>query len=399
MSAGAAAAEPADRNDSRLLQVDGLRAIAALSVLAFHYTTRFDQVIGHATPVGVAMPYGYLGVNLFFAISGFVIYMTLDRVRQPLDFVVSRLSRLYPTYWIAVVTTWTLVTAFSPGGYDVTWQQAIVNLTMLQNFVGVPDVDSVYWSLQVELVFYVWMLALWVSGAMRHSVSVIALWVVASLVATTVERVTSLHVPYSIKYFALMQWIPWFALGMTAYITRRDQAFRAGHALIIALSLAAIGARLEAATTMTGIVTVIAIFGASRQRLGWLAWKPLTFFGVISYPLYLVHERFGWLVIASLERSQVAAWIAVLLAFAAATGMAALLHYFVEQSSAKAIRGRYKRVAAAHPPVIFSRASWTGGCIAVIVILASAMVITSRMQKMSRDAGTGTRDALTAPLI
>jgi peptidoglycan/LPS O-acetylase OafA/YrhL len=52
-----------------------------------------------------SVPWGYLGVNLFFVISGFVIFMTLDRTLVPLDFVISRTSRLFPAYWAAIIIT------------------------------------------------------------------------------------------------------------------------------------------------------------------------------------------------------------------------------------------------------------------------------------------------------
>ena len=61
----------------RLAQLDALRGIAALAVVLFHYTTRYDQLFGHAQSPALSFPYGYLGVNLFFMISGFVILMTL----------------------------------------------------------------------------------------------------------------------------------------------------------------------------------------------------------------------------------------------------------------------------------------------------------------------------------
>jgi peptidoglycan/LPS O-acetylase OafA/YrhL len=89
---------PATRDGSRLTQVDGLRAIAALSVVLFYYTTGFDQVFVHSTPLAFNFPLGYLGVQLFFIISGFVSFLTLDAARTPTGFVVSRFSRLYPTY-------------------------------------------------------------------------------------------------------------------------------------------------------------------------------------------------------------------------------------------------------------------------------------------------------------
>ena len=90
---------------SRVVELDALRGIAALAVVAFHYTTQYGQQYGHTTPLGFGFPPGNYGVNLFFLISGFVIFMTLERARSAMDFVVSRFSRLYPAYWAAMALT------------------------------------------------------------------------------------------------------------------------------------------------------------------------------------------------------------------------------------------------------------------------------------------------------
>ena len=155
----------------RLAQLDALRGIAALAVVLFHYTTRYDQLFGHAQAPLVAFPQGWLGVNLFFMISGFVIFMTLARTARPMDFVVSRFSRLYPAYWGAIVLTFALTHAIGLPGKTVGWDVLAVNVTMVQGFFGVPHVDGVYWTLEVELLFYAWaLLSFRLGGAagLRH---------------------------------------------------------------------------------------------------------------------------------------------------------------------------------------------------------------------------------------
>ncbi|MCM2335320.1 MAG: acyltransferase family protein, partial [Pseudomonas sp.] len=89
----------------RVVELDALRGLAALAVVAFHYTTHYQAQVGHAQPLGFGFPFGNYGVHLFFLISGFVIFMTLERTRSPLDFVVSRFSRLFPAYWAAMAVT------------------------------------------------------------------------------------------------------------------------------------------------------------------------------------------------------------------------------------------------------------------------------------------------------
>ena len=89
----------------RLVEIDALRGVAALAVVLFHYTTRFTELFKPGTLPTISFPGGHYGVNLFFIISGFVIFMTLEKTARPLDFVVSRFSRLFPAYWAAIFLT------------------------------------------------------------------------------------------------------------------------------------------------------------------------------------------------------------------------------------------------------------------------------------------------------
>jgi peptidoglycan/LPS O-acetylase OafA/YrhL len=363
----------------RLTQIDGLRAIAALSVVAFHYTTRFDQIFHHITPMKFGFQYGYLGVNLFFAISGFVIYMTLDGIRAPLDFVVSRVSRLFPTYWVAVALTWTIVSIVGLTGYGVTWKEGIINLSMLQSFFSVRDVDGVYWSLQVELLFYAWMLLLWVTKLLRYSVPICIGWVLLAGMAALAESVWGVKVSFVLKHFLLLEWIPWFVLGMIAYRTMRERAFSVNHGIVIVAAIVAVAARSQISSTIAAVVVFGLVWAASRGELGFLKSRPLVFFGMISYPLYLVHEQIGWIIIAKLEAQLASPWIAIVVATLCVTALATLLHNTVEVPSSTLIRKAYKNSRYATAALNFSLTSWAIGVCLIILTVAAAFVTTARM--------------------
>ena len=138
----------------RFLELDALRGVAAMSVLFFHYTTRYHELFGHTDRVYCSFPLGSCGVNLFFMISGFVILMTLDRCKRPLDFVFARFSRLYPVYWVAVIFTFAVVSICGLPGREYSLATLVANLTMFHGLFRFADVDSVYWTLVCELCFY-----------------------------------------------------------------------------------------------------------------------------------------------------------------------------------------------------------------------------------------------------
>lgn len=188
----------------RLLEIDALRGIAAVMVVLFYYTTRFGVRYGHIDNPGWGVPWGWLGVNLFFMISGFVIFMTLDHTRHPFDFILSRFSRLYPAYWFAIAIT-TIIVAFSNLPGKTTGPLTVfTNMLMFHGLFGVKDVDSVYWSLEVELLFYAIMLGLWIVGWLNRPFHILAAWLSLQLIYAMAQRFAGVSLPYTLSHMLVL---------------------------------------------------------------------------------------------------------------------------------------------------------------------------------------------------
>ena len=205
---------------SRLAALDGLRLLAAFSVLAYHYTGINRDYWG-AKPL-VEFPtlhhlsrYGYLGVELFFIISGFVILMTAyDRTVQ--SFVASRVARLYPAYWVAILITF-LLQQFWTGGRTPTLLEALGNLTMAQNAYGFTDVQGAFWTLWVELRFYLLIGVLMAVGMTRGRLLAFAvLWPVIGQVADNngSSILSALLIP---------SYAPYFSAGIVLFLLSTDR--------------------------------------------------------------------------------------------------------------------------------------------------------------------------------
>jgi peptidoglycan/LPS O-acetylase OafA/YrhL len=141
---------------NRLSHIDAMRGLAALAVTLFHNVAYFLKPItsGSAWFWKFQTDYFDLGkfaVVIFFAISGGVIPFSLSGGKSsPIKrFLVSRFMRLYPAYWVAVLAGFVFV-------WDgpVTAKLAIGNISMLQSFFNIPNVIEVFWTLQIELIFY-----------------------------------------------------------------------------------------------------------------------------------------------------------------------------------------------------------------------------------------------------
>ena len=331
---------------ARLGELDALRGLAALGVVAFHYTTFYQQEVGHAQPLPFGFPAGNYGVHLFFLISGFVIFMTLERTRTALDFAVSRFSRLFPAYWVAMLLTAGVVYTLGMPKQQLPPGDVLANVTMLQEILGFEHLDGSYWTLQVELFFYAQMLLWFALGALKHIRWIIAAWLLLAVAyGEAVQH--HLHFSYTVRELLILRHIPFFALGILFYrvwsaprVDWRDLA-------LMALALAAIGVVQAPVYLVAGAVctAIFALFVTGL--LGWLRARPFAFLGAISYSLYLLHQAIGFALIHQLEARGMPSLGAVAVTFTAVITLAWALSRTVEQPAMAAIRGWWRRRGAA----------------------------------------------------
>lgn len=314
-----------------------------MAVVLFHATTRYNELFAPAVPAAWALPQGHHGVNLFFIISGFVIFMTLERTQRPMDFVVSRFSRLFPAYWCAIVITFAVTHALALPIKTVSAAQAAGNFLMLHGYLGIPHVDGVYWTLEVELMFYIGMFIMFRSGRMHHLVPVLMALLALRIAYAALARGFGIDLPWTLSRVLILQYLPWFCLGICIHRfvgpllaggRRRWQALAAAAVLTLALTEGV-------ATGVLAIALGLLVWGAAAGRLPALRHRVLVGLGAISYPLYLLHENIGWSVILRLSERGVPIDLATLAAIALALAMAALLHRVVEQPAMHAIRRWY----------------------------------------------------------
>jgi peptidoglycan/LPS O-acetylase OafA/YrhL len=330
--------------DGRLAEVDSLRGIAAFMVMLFHYTTRYDQLFLHTTPPFLSFPWGYLGVNLFFMISGFVIFMTLDRTKHPFDFVISRFSRLYPVYWCAVITTFFLVIALQLPGKKVDVSTAAANFLMFHGLFGVKHVDNVYWTLEIELIFYLIMLTLWCAGLLRRPLFIAYVWLGFRGVYLLAEYGAGIDLPYVFTRFLVLKYIPYFLIGISLYLSTsgREQSTTLNFGLAF-LSLVAIGAGEGVGQAVVSFFLALLFWTALRLKPQLLRSWGLIQLGILSYPLYLIHENIGWGVIFNLEKIGINSNLAIVIAVVLSVFLAFSLNKAVEIPATKKIRAFYHR--------------------------------------------------------
>jgi peptidoglycan/LPS O-acetylase OafA/YrhL len=151
------------RSTSRYQNIDALRALAAFLVLWTHTAEVFVSFAGPGNSGGQwvnaiahQLDFGRIGVITFFAISGFVIPMSLKRdgsgsaLRQ---FAIGRFFRLYPAFWVSILPG--ALTFYWIWGKPFSATDVLLNLTMIPSAFGAQPAEGLYWTLQIELSFYV----------------------------------------------------------------------------------------------------------------------------------------------------------------------------------------------------------------------------------------------------
>jgi peptidoglycan/LPS O-acetylase OafA/YrhL len=333
--------------DGRFLELDVLRGAAAFSVLLFHYLTRYNQLYALHLDVPFRFDEGPYGVQLFFVISGFVIFMTLRRCDNAADFVVSRFSRLYPAFWGAVLLTYAVGTLWPLPGQHYTPAQLAINLTMMQDLTAAPAIDGVYWSLDIELCFYGVMLALFLSGALANTARLSVLWLGAAL-ANHLLPTIGIEIPHRLQTAFVLNYAELFVAGINFYeIHARGPS--AGRAALITACLLTYWADNGTANAERILLIFALVALAVSGRLRFLCVRPLVWLGTISYSLYLTHQMIGYAVLYRLTGYGVPSTYAIPAAIAIALALASALTLTVERPAMRAIRQLYRYYRATVP--------------------------------------------------
>jgi peptidoglycan/LPS O-acetylase OafA/YrhL len=296
-------------NGDRIVRLDGLRFLAALAVVMFHYAFR-GEAVGVMPSLNLpgwfmnVSQNGYLGVNLFFMISGFVIAWSAHE-RPALDFAAARLARLYPAHLAAMTITFLVTLQFGAPHFSADWPQYAANLTMLAPLFGQPFMDGAYWSIVLELFFYAWVFLFLALGVFeKHCTRIVLVWLAIALLNEHL-----LHIKV-IRVLFLTEFAGFFSAGILMY------RWRAGLADLATLPLMALSLGVSVRTSVnllqvieqdyqtafSGPLTALLVttlyavlYAATSPRPSRIPPRIFLTLGAISYPLYLLHQHIGYI--------------------------------------------------------------------------------------------------------
>jgi peptidoglycan/LPS O-acetylase OafA/YrhL len=283
----------------RIVSLDLLRFAAALSVMWYHFTYSPTNS-GVWADLNVIARHGYLGVELFFIISGFVVLWSA-KGRTVLSFARARVLRLYPEFWPAVLISagvFAITGAFS--AESLTLSDVALNLTMVPQYLGVQYVDGVYWTLGTEIKFYVLLASLMLIRQLPR----VERWIYAVLAIQAVS--VAIDLGPVVSSLTIGRYGSLFAAGGLFFIvydegwtfTRRIGLLAAG-VISVLNGLENMGGFIRPEDlTVAAAVTTAAIIAAmfllflviiSSQAKPRFVEVAATL-GALTYPLYLLHN-------------------------------------------------------------------------------------------------------------
>lgn len=330
----------------RYPELDALRGLSVISVILFHYTFAYDNYFKSFSISRFYFTYGSLAVHLFFIISGFVIFMTLERSKAKMDFVVSRFSRLYPVYWGCMLLTLGAIYLLPiPGIHNFTFREILINMTMLQEFMKTPSIDDVYWTLKIELLFYMIMYFIYVIRKLNHINYISYLW----LAISTLSSFGLIPFKKYLDLFFILEYAPLFVAGINFYILKKNRGNLFNH-LTIGYSLLIESKWLYAHPErgLSAVLIIICVYLLFYlflyDRLSFLNHRVLVFLGGISYSLYLIHNVIGFSIIYRVRTFTDIQLLYLIVPFIISILLATLMTKFIEKPSISFIRNYYKKL-------------------------------------------------------
>lgn len=359
-SIGAANMKP----DRSILGLDVIRFFAASLVMLFHFAYWFPYTcncFAASSPwlIGVSW-WGWIGVQIFFVISGFVIALSAER-RTTAEFVRSRVLRLAPALWVFATLAWSVLIIWE--GMDI-GEASLLFAKSLILFPKGPWVDGVYWSLTLEVVFYGLIALLLANSAfvrlrlVVRAASAAGLFLAVAALAESsnllpallADAVRSMRDDYWSRYL-LISTGSYFVLGVTLYLMRKEglqrdllaaaaASFIASEIFIYFWAVREIPAIATGANAaLPGLVfacVVVAIAGMASDtggRSSAVTPKARIFIrtlGLASYPLYLVHFVTGRMIYQTLILGGLSTSVAMAAAIAICIGISVAFAVFVE---------------------------------------------------------------------
>ena len=291
----------------RIAFLDGLRGIAILLVVLYHAYARWVDVLpfGNGYANFPLFRFGWIGVELFFMISGFVILMTLENCSSFKEFLFRRWARLFPAMLVCSILVFCTALPERPSGLpelrDLVPGLTFVDPAWIEALTGSKQgvLEGAFWSIFVEFKFYIIFGMIYFFLSRRAAlISLAVIYALGSRLMNYIVTATKsdvLGVLYDTADLASGRYYAWFLFGALLYIYYK----KPGKTALLWVALSSILAILPVCLVL--ILFFMAVYSVRLQKF--LCYWPFLLLGFISYPLYLLHENAVVALTVRLDRS------------------------------------------------------------------------------------------------
>lgn len=323
-----------------IYELDYIRAISALFIVLFHYTTQYETSIGHVTPWPVNVPWGSRAVNTFFLLTG---YLTVCHYSEGgLRFMGKRFIRLWPAFAVCVVITSLCMAVLMPERLR-TVSEIVRNFTMFPGYLGARTVDGVYWTLPVEILFYFWIMVLMIGRKKGLLLFTLYGWMAVAIASAICEKVEVLSLPVKLlKMGFIVQHAHCFLLGAGIHLMNtgsKKQKWLTTPLLLLCLVGAWLWQNTGVAVWTAFWALLIWAVTSGKLRFAMKKGNPLhkclLFLAKISYTLYLLHQFIGFAIIRKIESLGGSSELWIFVPIAISILLATVVHYLVEVPAGK----------------------------------------------------------------
>lgn len=270
--------------DGRNGNLDIFRALAALSVVIFHFNAYNYLGIDYLYNI---FRHGFYGVHIFFVISGYVVPLLIyNKGRTPLKikpFLQGRFFRLYPAYiasFVLMVLLGLVIGKLQGKNLDVEILRPVnlfSHLTLTADFIGSGWYSTIYWSLAIELQFY-----LLIGVCMKYLLTLSRLARYSIFLGLMVLPVVVGVGP------TVFSWTALFLLGIVTFMYHAKLISRNEYIVLMACSTVCHMFAMEPISGLVGLVTALLIAYLPPINSRFFIWL-----GTISYSIYLLHIPIG----------------------------------------------------------------------------------------------------------
>lgn len=301
-----------------------MRFFAAISVILFHYTFRGPHGNDYLTKlkfeqIDFLTRYGYLGVELFFMISGFVIMLSAQNSNIT-NFLLSRIKRLFPAYLFCVTITAIVLIVSESNIVKFDLVDYLLNLTMLNGLFGIISIDGSYWSLLIELKFYflVSVLLFLKLNKLEDFQNFVVIWLMITVLNVIVGNTAmrEFMILKIVNFIFLTDYSAFFIAGILFYLIR-ENGFNLKRSILLSVTLLlSLDNSIKTMQKLEKfyvtqfdsniVLFVICMFFLSFVFFGLkniiiVQYSVIRFLGTLTYPLYLIHQNVGYIIINKLE--------------------------------------------------------------------------------------------------